>query len=122
VRKGWRILRVLIAIAPTMYWETLELALLRYRPHLEVRISDPDTLDRETASFEPHLVVCNEVTPTVRENVPSWVVAPYSHSSDATMHVQGQGESTIEDISVGDLFAAVDQTEKLLSNTSSSEA
>ncbi len=102
-----------------MYWETLELALLRYRPHLEVRIADPEALDREVASFEPHVVVCNEVTPMVRGSVPSWVVAPDSHSSDATIHVQGQGESTIEDISVGDLFAVVDQTEKLLSNTRS---
>ena len=115
-------MRVLIAIAPTMYWETLELALLRYRPHLEVRIADPDALDREVVDFEPHVVVCNEVTPTVRESVPSWVAVPYSHSSDASVHVQGQGESTIEDISVGDLFAVVDQTEKLLSNTRSSEA
>ena len=115
-------MRVLIAIAPTMYWETLELALLRYRPHLEVRIAGPGELDREVASFGPHVVVCNEVTPTVRENVPSWVAAPYGHSSDATIHVQGQGESTIEDISVGDLFAVVDQTENLLSNTRSSEA
>lgn len=105
-----------------MYWETLELALLRYRPHLEVRIAGPDSLDREVASFEPHVVVCNEVTPTIRENVPSWVAAPYSHSSDATIHVQGQGESTIADISIGDLFAVVDQTETLLPNTRSPEA
>ena len=115
-------MRVLIAIAPTMYWETLELVLLRYRPHLEVRIADPEALDRETASFEPHLVVCNEVTPMVRENVPSWVVVPYHHSSDATIHVRGQGESRVEDISVGDLFAAVDRTEELFSNPRSSGA
>jgi hypothetical protein len=109
--------RILIAIAPTMYWETLELALLRYRPHLEVRIAGPDALDRETTTFEPHVVVCNEVTPTVRESVPSWVAVPYHHSSDATIHVQEQGESSVEDISVGDLFAVIDRTEELLSNT-----
>ncbi len=114
-------MRVLIAIAPTMYWETLELALLRYRSHLEVKITDPDVLDREVVDFEPHVVVCHRVTPTVRESVPSWVAVPRHHSSDATIHVQGQGESTIEDISVGDLFAVVDQTEKLLSNTRSPE-
>jgi hypothetical protein len=108
--------RVLIAIAPTMYWETLELALLRYRPNLEVRIADPDALDRETADFGPHLVVCNHVTTTVRENVHSWVMVPY-HSSDATIHLRGQGESTVEDISVGDLFAVIDRTEELLSDT-----
>ena len=109
-------MRALIAIAPTIYWETLELALLRYRPDLEVRIAGPDVLDRETASFEPHVVVCNAVTATVRENVPSWVMVPY-HSSDATIHVQGQGESRVEDISVGDLFAVIDRTEELLSDT-----
>ncbi len=48
---------VLIAIAPTMYWETLELALLRYRPHLEVRITGPDDLEEEVTSFEPHNLV-----------------------------------------------------------------
>ena len=109
-------MRVLIAIAPTMYWETLELALLRYRPHLEVRITGPDDLDREVTSFEPHVVVCNHATPTVLHSVPSWVVVPY-HSSDATIHVQGQGESRVEDIAVGDLFAVIDQTEELLSDT-----
>lgn len=114
-------MRVLITIAPTMYWETLELALLRYRPHVEVRIAGPDALDREVASFEPHVVVCNEVTPAVRENVPSWVAVP-SHSSDATIHVQGQGESTVADISSGDLFAVIDQTEELLSNNHFPEA
>lgn len=109
-------MRVLIAIAPTMYWETLELALLRYRPRVEVRISDPDALDREVICFKPHVVVCNEVTPTVRENVPSWVAVP-GHSSDATIHIQGQGESTVEDISSGDLFAVIDRTEELLPDT-----
>src|SRR4051812_14807612 len=109
-------MRVLIAIAPTIYWETLELALLRYRPHLDVRITGPDALDRETANFEPHVVVCNRVTPTVRESVPSWVVVPY-HSSDATIYVQGQGESRVEDISVGDLFSVIDRTEELLSDS-----
>ena len=109
-------MRVLIAISPTMYWETLELALLRYRPHVEVRITGPEDLDPEVADFEPHMVVCNHATPMVRESVPSWVVVPY-HSSDATIHVQGEGESRVEDIAVGDLFAVIDQTEKLLSET-----
>jgi hypothetical protein len=108
--------RVLIAIAPTMYWETLELALLRYRPHLEVKITNPDVLDEEVINFEPHVVVSHHATPTIRWNVPSWVVVPY-HSSDATIHVRGQGESRVEDISVGDLFAVIDQTEELLSDT-----
>lgn len=114
--KEQRIVRLLIAIAPTMYWETLELALLRYRPHVEVRITGPDDLDEEVTSFEPHIVVCNYVTPTIRWNVPSWVEVPY-HSSNATIHVRGQGESTVEDISVGDLFTVIDQTEELLSDS-----
>ena len=99
-----------------MYWETLELALLRYRPHVEVRITGPDALDKEVVRFEPHVVVSNNVTPTIRRSVPSWLEVPY-HSSDATIHVQGQGESTIEDISTGDLFTVIDLTEELLSDS-----
>jgi hypothetical protein len=121
MREEQRIVRVLIAIAPTMYWETLELALLRYRPHLDVRIAGPDDLDQEVVDFAPHVVVCHHATPMVRQSVPSWVVAPY-HSSDATIHVQGQGESRVEDISIGDLFAVIDQTEELLSNRGLPEA
>lgn len=109
-------MRVLIVIAPTMYWETLELALLRYRPHVEVRIAGPDDLDREVVDFQPQVVVCNHATLAVRQSVPSWVVVPY-HSSDATIHVQGQGESSVEDISVGDLFEVIDRTEELLPDT-----
>ena len=88
---------------------------MRYRPHAEVEIAHPETLDRKVASFEPHVVVCNEITPTVRERVPSWVAVP-RHSSSAIIHVQGQGESTVEDISSGDLFAVIDRTKELLPN------
>ncbi len=114
-------MRVLIAIAPTMYWETLELALLRYRPHVDVHIADPEDLDREVIDFRPHVVVCNNVTQTIQESVPSWVMVPY-HSSDATIHIQGEGESQVEDISSGDLFAIIDRTEELLSDTRPPEA
>jgi hypothetical protein len=120
-RREKRIMRVLIAIAPTMYWETLELALLRYRPHVDVHIANPEDLDQEVIDFGPHVVVCNNVTRTIRESVPSWVVVPY-HSSDATIHIQGQGESRVEDISSGDLLTVNDRTEELLSDTHSSEA
>jgi hypothetical protein len=99
-----------------MYWETLELVLLRYRPHLDVRITDPEALEQEMAGFEPHLVVCNHATLRVRESIPSWVVVPY-HSSDATIHVYGQEDVEVEDIAVGDLFAVIDRTEELLSDT-----
>jgi hypothetical protein len=120
-KREQRIVRVLIAIALTMYWETLELTLLRYRPHVEVHIADPEDLDREVIDFQPHVVVCNRVTPTIRESVPSWVMVPY-HSSDATIHIQGRGESRVEDISSGDLFAVIDRTEELLSDTHFPEA
>jgi hypothetical protein len=88
---------------------------------VDVHIADPGDLDREVIDFGPHVVVCNKVTRTVRESVPSWVMVPY-HSSDATIHIQGQGESRVEDISSGDLFTVIDQTEELLSNRRSTEA
>jgi hypothetical protein len=88
---------------------------------VDVHIADPEDLDREVIDFGPHVVVCNNVTQTIRESVPSWVMVPY-HSSDATIHIQGEGESRVEDISSGDLFTVIDRTEALLSDTRSPES
>jgi hypothetical protein len=61
-------------------------------------------------SFEPRLVVCNEVTQTVRENVPSWVQILLENGLEAVVSVNGQSLE-VHDISMEDLLGAVDETE-----------
>ncbi len=67
-------MRILVAVTPIMYRQTLAHILRRDRPDDEVRLADPQALDREASSFGPHLIVCNDNAPDVREevHVPSW--------------------------------------------------
>ena len=107
-------MRVLVSIAPLSYREAVALSLTGRRPHLKTRIALPEDLDREVRSFKPDLVVCNEVTQTVRENVPSWVQILFENGLDAVVSVNGQSLE-VHDISMEDLIGAVDETEEMVS-------
>ena len=109
-----QIVRVLVSIAPLSYREPVALSLTKHRPHLETRIVPPEDLDQEVGSFRPHLVVCNELTQTVRENVLSWVRILLADSLKAVVSVNGQSLE-VHDISTEDLLGALDETEEMAS-------
>ena len=114
-------MRILLALAPTMYRETLAHALRRDRPDDEVRLADPQALDREASSFRPHLIVCNDDTSEVREvSVPSWVVIRYHDSLSASVFLEGQDTRLIQDIALEDLLAVVEETQRLVLRRGSS--
>jgi hypothetical protein len=106
--------RVLVTVSPRSYREVFALALTRHRPRLEVTIAAPEDLDWEAERFEPHLVVCNEVTPAVRANALSWVQILFENGLDAVVSVNGQA-SEVHDISTEDVLGAIDETERMLS-------
>jgi hypothetical protein len=108
-------MRILLALAPTMYRQTLAHSLRRDRPDDDVHLADPQALDREASSFRPHLIVCNEDTPEVREvSVPSWVVIRYHDSLSASVFIEGQDTRLIQDISIEDLLGVVQETQRLV--------
>ncbi len=107
-------MRVLVSIAPLAYRQAVALTLMSHRPRLDVRSSPPEGLDREVGRFDPHLVVCNEATQTVRKNVLSWVEILFENGLDAILSLDGQ-TSEVHDISTDDLLGAVDETEKMIS-------
>ena len=123
---GWRDstrvdMRILLAIAPTMYRQTLAHILRINRPNDEVRLAEPQALDREASSFRPHLIVCNEDTAELREvSVPSWVVIRYHDSLSASVFYEEQGTRLIQDISLEDLLAVVEETQRLVLRRESS--
>ena len=43
-------MRILVAVAPTMYSQTIAHVLRRDRPEHEVHLADPQVLDREVSS------------------------------------------------------------------------
>jgi hypothetical protein len=107
-------MRILLAVAPTMYRQTLAHIIQRDRPNDEVRLADPDSLDREASLFRPHLIVCSDHAPEVREvSVPSWVVIRYHDSLSASIFVGGRDPRLIQDISIEDLLGVVEETQRL---------
>jgi hypothetical protein len=106
----------LVVVAPTMYRQTLAHILRTKRPDDDVRLADPQALDREASSFRPHLVVCNDNAPEVREevSVPSWVVIRVHDHLSASVFLVGQDPRLIQDIAIEDLIRVVQETQRLI--------
>jgi hypothetical protein len=109
-------MRILIAVAPIIYRQSLAHILRRERPNDEVRLADPQALDREASSFWPHLVVCNDNAAEVGQNVsvPSWIVIRYHDHLSASVFIDGQDTLLIQDIEIEDLIWVVEETQRLL--------
>ncbi len=108
-------MRILVAVAPTMYRETLAHIIRTDRPDDDVQLTDPDSLDREASSFGPHLIVCNDDAPEVQGvSVPSWVVIRYHDSLSASVFFDGQDPRLVQDMSLEDLIGVVEETQKLV--------
>ena len=109
-------MRILVVVAPTMYRQTLAHILRTNRPDDDVRLADPQALDREASSFRPHLVVCNDNAPEVREevSVPSWVVIRVHDHLSASVFLVGQDPRLIQDIAIEDLIWVVQETQRLV--------
>jgi hypothetical protein len=108
-------MRILLAITPSMYRQTLAHIFRRDRPNDDVRLADPASLDREASSFRPHLIVCNDSAQEVLEvSVPSWVVIRYHDSLGASVFLEGQDTRLVQDITLEDLFGVVEETQRLL--------
>jgi hypothetical protein len=113
-------MRILVAVAPTMYRETLAHILRTARPNDEVRLADPQTLDREASLFRPHLIVCTDNAPEVREvSVPSWIIIRYHDSLSASVFLEGQDTRLFQDIALEDLLGVVEETQRLVLGGSS---
>jgi hypothetical protein len=108
-------MRILVAVAPTMYRETLAHVIRKDRPDDDVRLADPHSLDQEASSFRPHLIVCTDNVPEVRGvSVPSWVVIRYHDHLSASVFLDGQDPRLVQDIAIEDLLGVVDETQRLV--------
>ena len=108
-------MRILVAVAPKMYRETLAHVIRRDRPDDDVHLADPQALDQEASSFRPHLIVCTDNVPEVRGvSVPSWVVIRYHDHLSASVFVDGQDPRLIQDTSIEDLLGVVEETQRLV--------
>ena len=116
-------MRILVTVQPQMYREALALALQQYRPDAEVLLNGLESPNGELESFGPHLLVRNDtdgtsLLPLVGKESLCWVEILYSDGMDARVSLNGEVR-VIENISMEELFALVDETEKLISQEES---
>lgn len=103
-------IRVLISIAPRSYRESLAIALQRYRPQAEVRVTPPGLLESEAQLFQPHMVVCNDESyPQLDGIISSRVEIIFIDDLHANISIDGHSK-TIRDVCIDDLLKVLDET------------
>lgn len=110
-------MRILVTVKPQMYRETLALALHQHRPDTEVMIAPSESLDGEVDRFEPHLLVRNDndaAGPESLEAIVCRIEILFSDGMGARINLNGQIRE-MEDMSVDDLLAVLDEVEEFIS-------
>lgn len=109
-------MRILVTVKPRMYRETLALVLHKHRPDAEVMLAPSGPLDGEVDSFGPDLLVRNDndgSAPEKLENVLCRIEVLFSDGMGARIILNGRVWN-IEDMSVSELLAIVDEVERLI--------
>ena len=105
-------MRVLIAISPQMYRETVAFTLGSQRPGVKVEAVSPENLDRAAARLRPDVLVCHhEASPATREGVSHRIEIIYSDSLDALVVVDGR-EERVADIGLAGMLSVVDAAQE----------
>ena len=111
--------RVLVTVEPRMYREALAFAVQRNRPEAEVMLVSEEIMDGQVEDFAPHVIVRNDSDEAFPEELVGSVVCRmevlYTANGMAARVSVGGNSHTIEDASIEDLLAIVDEAEGLVS-------
>jgi hypothetical protein len=117
-RSADEMVRVLVTVEPRMYREAIAFAVQRSRPEAKVMLVPEDVLDGQVKDDAPHVLVRNDSDGVVPEGLLGSVVCRmevlYTDGMAARVSV-GDRSYTIEDASIEDLLALVDEAEDLVS-------
>ena len=81
---------VLVANEPAGYRDTLASELPHLRPSLTVFLVDPADLDATVARMRPRLVICSELTASIRQHASASIVLYPEGRNQAILEVNGQ--------------------------------
>jgi hypothetical protein len=109
--------RILIANEPRVYREVLEQTFAALRPHFEVTAVEPDDLDGAIAHLRPHVVFSSQITFTMTTGPFTWIVLYPEGERVVVLDIAGR-QTVTADIEFERLIAIVDETERLLAQTS----
>jgi hypothetical protein len=111
------VVRILVAIEPHMYREVLVFHFRQERPLSEVTLASSQTLWAEAQRTRPHLIIANEVPPELKEEIGVFFWVELSTDDVLVASISADGYSTtIQDVSLQDLLAAVDKAEEELAH------
>ena len=105
-------IRVLLANEPRAYRETLAAALRYLRPHHEVVDRGPDGLNGDLARLQPHLVVGSDIDHPPMAELLAWILL-YPRGEAHVVVCVGSEQRIASDLTLEELLAVVDQTERL---------
>jgi hypothetical protein len=103
---------VIFAIEPRSYRQVMGEALRSMRPHLEVVVLEPGTLEAGVARLEPDLVFADRPASS-SSGGPAWVEFRPYEEPPARVCLAGRTWE-LEDVELSDLLSIVDQTEELV--------
>lgn len=106
-------MRILVANEPRSYREVIAAAVQALRPHIEVILAAPDTLDREVSRLDPQLVVCSALTVAVQQQPLSWIMLYPEGKTESVISIAGK-TTTVGDLEFDRLLALIDETERLV--------
>jgi DNA-binding IclR family transcriptional regulator len=99
--------QILVANEPSAYRDLLGSQLPRLRPNLTVLLVDPADLDDALAQLRPRLVICNELSDSIRQHATAALVLNPDGAKRAVLVVDGQ-QQVLLNPRLTDLLAAVD--------------
>jgi DNA-binding IclR family transcriptional regulator len=99
--------QILVANEPLVFRDVLSSQLPRLRPGLTVLRVDPAELDEAVARLRPRLVICNEVTDSIRQFATAALVLDPLGTNRAVLTIDGQDQVLLNP-QLTDLLAAVD--------------
>jgi hypothetical protein len=111
------LVRVVVAIEPNMYRQVLAFHFRQQRPEAVVVLASMETLQDEAKRTSPHLIIANEVSPELREEMGFSFLVALRTDDGLEAEIEANGHSTtIQDASLEDLVALVDKAEEELAH------
>jgi hypothetical protein len=102
---------VLIAIEPRSYRQVIGRTIQALRPHVEVVVLDPDTLEAGVARLDPELVFANRPASS-SSGGPAWVEFRPYEQPPARVCLAGRTWE-LEEVELSDLLSILDEAEEL---------
>ena len=108
------VIRVLVALELRSYREAIAKALQYEHPQAQVHSADPQVFDLEMMHLEPHVVICSQTTPAVRDGALCWVkVLIVGEELRAVVSVRGRVK-IVSNITLGELISVLQEAEAVV--------